>query len=726
MDDTQELPAFPARPNDSSGSDGDSRIAAQYKALQEAQFLHEETLRQLRGEIQAQKQRIADMALEKGAAPPTVGLDAILLRLSELERKIGEDPSDPLINEIAHRLAALESSSGRGSDGRVERLSEQIEELRRRVSAPNTDPRTDEMALRIASVEGTLRRTQEAFDADTLTGQIQELQAAARDASAKVAEELADLSRQLTAQIQSQSEWSGKFDQLESRFAQVTEKSEVEELTARLTQLEQSETADQSAAQLEDLAQRVGKLSAKLDSAADSSAITELREKLADLESQISAAAPGPLTDALSVRIDHLQEAMEAQSSSDAVVALQQRLAALEAKSEQSPDAAQAIAELRERCDALSERLAAMPEGDIHSGRIAAIESKLDELPTTSESDLAELREKLSDLEKSGLGVNDSRMAEFTARLRALELQAGQSNPSADDARIDRLSSRLDQLELTGGSSGLTNQINEVRERVAGLSNQLREGLAGPDPKAIAQVDERLAQLESSTTAALQRIETVESREPAPTNDQADAIAELRQRIDQLVNSGASSAADILHELGMRVQTLERNGDSGSGGAATALAEALEERIGRLEATIAEGSGIPRTELQGIADRLSFLEQSGVSSDEAGGPSPQIMGQLVARYEEIDGRLALMEAGVANQPADSALAEIAELREQLAQLQENGSGPEVSENFVGKLAEKISSGIAKSEIKSVQLQMYVVYFFLALIGALALSSFFMQ
>ncbi len=681
MDDTQELPAFPARKSESVAPDGDSRIFSQYKALQEAQFLHEETLRQLRGEIQAQKQRIADIAIEKAPAQPTAGLDAIFLRLSELERKVGEDASDPLINEIAHRLAALESSSGRGPDSRVERLSEQIEELRRRTSVPHTDPRTDEMALRIASVEGSLRRAQQAFDSEAFTEQIQELQAAAREASAKVAEELADLRGQLTAaQAQTQPDWSGRFDQLESRFDQVSAKSEIAELAARLAQLEQAATDDEDSARLEALSQRMEELAVRLDSAANVSALIELRQEVANLQGQVSASAPGPLAEALSARIDRLQEAVEALSTSDAILALQQRLAAVEAQDEQSPDVAKAVAELRERCDALSERIAEIPDVEIYSGRIAAIESKLDESAAT-ESGLAELREKLSAIEKSGLAANDGRIAELTARLGALELQAGQSSSSAADPRIDRLSSRLDQLELTGGSSNLTNQLNEVRERVAGLTSQLREE-SGPDPKAIARIEERLALLESSGPTALQRIEKLENREPISTSDQADAIAELRQRVDKLVDSGAGGAAtaDILHELGVRVQALERNGDGGSG-TSTALSEVLTERIERLEAKVAERAAMLRAELTA-------------------------------------------EGGARD--SGNALAEIAELRAQLIQLQEIGAGPGVSEHFAGKLAEKISSGIANSDVKAIQLQMYVVYFFLALVGALALSSFFMQ
>jgi chromosome segregation ATPase len=725
MEETQELPAFPARPSQSNGLDGDALISSQYKALQEAQFLHEETLRQLRGEIQAQKQRISDIANEQGSAQPPAGLDAIYLRLSELERKIGEDASDPLINEIAHRLAALESSGGRGPDSRVERLSEQIEELRRRASLPHTDPRTDEMALRIASVEGSLRRAQQAFDSESLTGQIQELQVAARQSSEQAAAELADLRQQLTdAQAQTQPDWTGKFDRLEARLAEVSAKSDVEELRARLAQLEQSETDDQSAARLASLTAKVEELAAQLDRAAESSAVTDLRQKIAGLEIQISESPAGPLTDALSARVDQLQQDIEAQSASDAVQALQQRLAALESQSEQTPDAGEAVAELRQRCDALSERF-------------ADIEAKLDER-RAGEPGVQELREKLSEIEKSGHADSDGRLAELTARLKALELQTEQSESSADEGTLARLSNRLDQLELTGGSSGLTNQVNELRERVAGLANQLREGPAGPAPEAIGRIDERLALLESFGPTALRRIEKLEKREPVPGGDQADAIAELRQRVDQLVNSGASgpgdsATADILREIGMRVQALERNGDSGQGGSGTALREELNERIGLLEARITDEGGIPRFELQSIVERLSYLERSGSPSGEAGGPPPQIMEQLIARYEEIDGRLALMEEGAArfsggkNSPGSSSvMAEIAELRGQLIELQQNGSGPGVSENFVGKLAEKISSGIAGSEVKAIQMQMYVVYFFLALTGALALSSFFMQ
>jgi hypothetical protein len=107
------------------------------------------------------------------------------------------------------------------------------------------------------------------------------------------------------------------------------------------------------------------------------------------------------------------------------------------------------------------------------------------------------------------------------------------------------------------------------------------------------------------------------------------------------------------------------------------------------------------------------------------------MDQLISRYDEIDGRLALIEEAALGkayaeqnlQWVSSAMEEISEIRQQLAEVQDSGMGGSgISEKFVGKLAEKISSGIVGSEVKSIQTQMYVVYFVLAVIGALTLLS----
>lgn len=742
MDETQELPAFPTRGADDHSSSQDHPVPAQYKALQEAQFLHEETLRQLRDEIQSQRQQISELAdNQPDSNQPAMRTDAILLRLSELERKIGEDAPDPLLNEIVHRLASIENGGGGNADGRIEQLSEQLGELRRRVSTPNNDPRTDEMALRIASIEGSVRRTQETLQSETITENIAQLQASARETSEKVSTELADLRRQLEGALsQEQPDWTDRINSLESRLTEASSSTQAEELAARLTQLEQAQSESTISSGLNEVTAKVEEISGQLSNTADSASIAELQEKLAQLESQVAAPSDDPQHDGLSARVDQLQSALESQPVSTAVEALQERLSLIEQQREQAADPSEALNELRQRCDSFSDRLASLTEREVFETRIAAVEQQIGQAPTDT-TELAEIKEKLAQLEESTAPPEiDGRLAELTARLRSLELQSEQG--SQDDGRLERISSRLDQLELTGGSSGLANQVNELRERVAELASRPANYSNEDSSQLLASVTERLGLIESSSPTIAERIAQIEEKQATAGGiDQGDAVAELRQRVDQIVNLGGSSdtaTTDILHEIGLRVQALERGEGGGSAGDDSEATAALHQRIESLEAQINATANSAQPDLQGIIDRLSYLEQSGLSAEgsegSSSGPAPQIVEQLIARYEEIDGRLALMEetgpgeatASGSSEWVSSAMAEISELRQQITDVQESGTaGTGISDKFLGNLAQKISSGIATSEVKSMQTQLYAVYFVLALVGALTLSSLFM-
>ena len=148
----QRIPVFPARPDDSSGING-ADISAQYKAIHEAQLLHEETIRQIREELRSYKQKLTELAETSGAQRPGQ-MDGVLMRLSELERKIGEGAPDPLLNEIVHRLASLESAVGGrgGNDPRVDGLASQIENLRKQVADPGAAYTVAGHTVRIAPV----------------------------------------------------------------------------------------------------------------------------------------------------------------------------------------------------------------------------------------------------------------------------------------------------------------------------------------------------------------------------------------------------------------------------------------------------------------------------------------------------------------------------------------------------------------------------------------------
>ena len=68
---------------------------------------HEEVLRELREEVRTQREQLSQLGSQP-SGDQGARMEAVLLRISELERKVSEGASDPLLNEIVHRLASLE------------------------------------------------------------------------------------------------------------------------------------------------------------------------------------------------------------------------------------------------------------------------------------------------------------------------------------------------------------------------------------------------------------------------------------------------------------------------------------------------------------------------------------------------------------------------------------------------------------------------------------------
>ena len=58
-------------------------------------------------------------------------VDAIMMRVAELERKFGEGTPDPLVNEIIHRLGALEGTrpAAAGDNSRLDEVEAQLSEF---------------------------------------------------------------------------------------------------------------------------------------------------------------------------------------------------------------------------------------------------------------------------------------------------------------------------------------------------------------------------------------------------------------------------------------------------------------------------------------------------------------------------------------------------------------------------------------------------------------------
>ncbi len=130
-----------------------SEVPEQYRALQDSQMANDDSLTKLRADLEQQSvlstefQSMVEEKLDELSSPPeepsgdlserlaeleerlpTFGadarVDAIMLRVAELERKFGQGTPDPLVNEIIHRLGALEGSRSpaAGDDSRLDEV----------------------------------------------------------------------------------------------------------------------------------------------------------------------------------------------------------------------------------------------------------------------------------------------------------------------------------------------------------------------------------------------------------------------------------------------------------------------------------------------------------------------------------------------------------------------------------------------------------------------------
>jgi hypothetical protein len=219
--------------------------------MQEAQLLHEETINQLREEVRGQRERIAELA-RANTPQKNAQLEVVMLRLSELERKIGEGAPDPLLNEIVHRLAALENTGPlRGmKDPRVDDIQTQMESLRQRVAEPAADSRTDDVVLRIASLEGAFRRAAQSVQA--------RIEALGHELHARQSQEIAELRSAFAAVAQSTSEAAAKASQHDGYASELTRLSE------RLRGMEQQLVESRPDQRLSELGHQLAALDRKL------------------------------------------------------------------------------------------------------------------------------------------------------------------------------------------------------------------------------------------------------------------------------------------------------------------------------------------------------------------------------------------------------------------------------------------------------------------------------
>ena len=104
--------------------------------------------------------RIASVESQLGAMATDPRIGSALMRISELEKKVSDGPADPILDEVALRLAALESGPRPSDDAGTDELASRIDEIEQKITGVSVvDPRTDDLAIRTASLEAAAKNT---------------------------------------------------------------------------------------------------------------------------------------------------------------------------------------------------------------------------------------------------------------------------------------------------------------------------------------------------------------------------------------------------------------------------------------------------------------------------------------------------------------------------------------------------------------------------------------
>jgi hypothetical protein len=746
--------------NASGGGNGYDSVASQYRAMQEAQLLHEETINQLREEIRGQRERIAELARSTPGQKSTQ-LDMVMLRLTELERKIGEGAPDPLLNEIVHRLAALENSGPmRGmKDPRVDDIYVQIEALRKQAPEPaGHDPRTDDVVLRIASLEAAFRRAAQSRDPeevqariDTLAnelnarqtseiedlrGQFAELAKVSEAASERsgdaassaelqsLAERFAAIEKQLSESIADArlTEFGNQLAALDRKLSEQTD----EELESRVQALEERLQQDNTPSVLELVADRISGLEEKLEAAPAGATL----EQLMALEERLEQAGNPEQLQQLREQVDALSSHSEDSDLGRRLLELSGRLRGLEVRLDATPFSEKSVQDLRDRLSQLSDAISAKPSPEALTQLEAELQAlKADAaqaspgLPAGLDSRLAELESRISETESSSrLEDADARLAALEAKLNALgnpaevsrRLTVLEMDSSPADPRLEDVLHRLSVMEAKPFESLSDSRLHELSQSVADLHAEL-ETISNDRLPVVTELPERLTRLEARLTEA--------TRSAAGGADQQEFLAEFRdqvrllaERVDELAARPMSAQDPRVSELLARIEWIEKNPAQGDALPDGASSESILRRIEVLEQSIAAGAhaGVSSGMQAEVSVRLQALEhavsQVEVNAGDGAGAGAGAASVEAALKKETDRW---------NQWARTTIDEISELRERVEDAG-GGTGGGLDAESVEALAVQISSGLNNSEVHALRGQMYFVYLSIGVLWALVL------
>ena len=733
---------------------GFDSVASQYRAMQEAQLLHEETINQLREEVRGQRERLAELA-KMNPAQKNGQLEMVMLRLSELERKIGEGAPDPLLNEIVHRLASLENNGPiRGmKDPRVEEIQAQVEALRQRLAeAPSGDSRTDDVVIRIASLEGAFRRAAQSRDAEEVQARIEALSdelnsrqskelaevragfatlaQSTTEAAAKltehqayatelerVAERLREVEQQL-GEARSDPRWSQFGSQLAALDRKLAEQNDTE-IQSRVLALEERASQDNTGGILDLIADRVSSIEGRLETRGsdgverwqelesrlarveDPSELQSVREQVAALAAELENSGPAQRLLELSGRVRGLETRLDASPPPEkSLQDLSDHLARLEASVANGPsftDLARLDAQLSKLKSNVAEGSPAAP-ADL-SSRLAELENRLADAESSSRLEDADARLIAIETKVSALGEP----AEIGRRLTVLEMDSA----PALDPRVDDVVHRLAALESKPFESLSDAGLHELKVSVADLHTEL-EAVSKERLPVLTELPARLSALESRLREALEKGASA----PGPQDSSAlrDQIQNLSDRVELLSARPASTPVQDprVSELLARIEWVERNGSSASGPAHEDL-EALKRRLTIIEEGAASGraggSMTPGMQAE-LGARLRSLEDAldNLQADGSGADGARVSAMLQKETDRL------------SQWARGTMQEIADLRERVDST--GGSRPALDVESVEALAIQISNGLNNAEARALRNQMYFVYLSLGVLWAL--------
>ncbi len=671
---------------------------------------HSDVLENLREEVQQQRELLAQLSADGGnQATISARSDAILLRVGELERKVGEGTSDPIINEIVSRLSEVEDQArSKTADPRIDDLAKQISGVKKSINKAAGNESQDDTVLRIAALEGRLSRADE------------------------LQERLAKLDSSLDKKKQLVDDVAKRVEQLESNPASQDLESRISKAESDVTHLNTISDAVARRDDVESLGERLTALESTDNEPLKDERVDELQQRLSDLEGHKT------------IVDSKLEEVDNKPNQDERVDALQSRLSGLE----DFRTAADAKAsEDDPRWSQLDERLRGVesrPVAEPISVDLEALRTKLGEVETSLkltendetvtrlttrvdqlEQEAKELAEKTPDEDvwRSPLGNLTTRVydleqkpsdvpKDIESRLAAVESKPA---PSFDESKSDDLSNRLKSLEQRESASGEAELPAEVEQRIAALETASSEPPAQEFP-ALDGLEARLVALESAPAPSEpQGLDEVESRllkleaAPSPEVDQASLDAIEAKLLEKVSASGGSPDVSELME---RINTLES-------WSSTSAPDIDDETIAKITERVSTTSGAGR-----VVEILDRLDQ--VESRAAQGGDDSATAELAQRLFDLEEKLEGWSSGgdAEGSPQLAKLqSEVTKLSDAASEQAETGG---VAQETLDALSRSVAAGVELSEIRSIKMQLIIVFGAIVMLFTMCAGMFLLQ